>query len=599
VQANGTPGSENALKQPTPHLVWGVTAQNLTPYTKAALSKLLKVVPDVDAIQFRMHDESGLKNSEQVAFWHDVFGTLKQQSPKIRFDLRAKGLPDAVIDDAVNSGINFRITTKFWMEQMGLPFHPTHINPPNQFDRRHSYADLLRYPQRYRMHWRLWNGGTARVLLWADPDYARRFVDATHLYDGDGFEVNEPLCTKMQAQAHDAKPFELLNPQYRYYDYEFERYWHFFQVFGRLGYNPDAPAEIFDREFVRRFGAEAGPHVEKALHRASQVLPRIVAACYPYSAFPMTRGWAEKQIFGDLPKYASAETSDVAQFASFDEEAQVLLGKLETAKTRPTRTARWFQAVSDDIKREMAQAEKAVGERRSKEFVSTMTDLKILSSLALFHARRIPAAVAWNLYKRTGDSQCVDEAIAGERSAQAAWQQLVAAAGDVYTDDLAMGNRKTDLCGHWKDQLPLLERSIAALQRERERSKPSADPSLVKRLAAALADVTPPPQIKHTPIRQAAARQPLTLTATIVSPTGIKWARLRYRAVNQHLDYETLEMHPTQNPGEYTATVPASELPPRYDFMYHIEALDAAGRGSIFPDLETQAPYVVVKINRP
>jgi hypothetical protein len=599
VQANGTPGSENALKQPTPHLVWGVTAQNLTPYTKAALSRLLKLVPDVDAIQFRMHDESGLKNSEQVAFWHDVFGTLKQQSPKIRFDLRAKGLPDTVIDDAVNSGINFRITTKFWMEQMGLPFHPTHINPPNQFDRRHSYADLLRYPQRYRMHWRLWNGGTARVLLWADPDYARRFVDATHLYDGDGFEVNEPLCTKMQAQAHDAKPFELLNPQYRYYDYEFERYWHLFQVFGRLGYNPDAPAEIFDREFARRFGAEAGPHVEKALHRASQVLPRIVAACYPYSAFPMTRGWAEKQILGDLAKYASAETSDVAQFASFDEEAQVLLGQLETAKTHPTQTARWFQRTSDDVNREVEQVERQVGERRSKEFISTITDLKILSNLALFHARRIPAAVAWNLYKRTGNAQCLDEAIAGERSAQAAWQQLVAAAGDVYTDDLAMGNRKTDLCGHWKDQLPLLERSIATLQRERERSKPPADPSPAKRLAAALADTTPPPQVQHTPVHQAAARQPLTLTATIASPAGIKWARLRYRSVNQHLDYESLEMRPTSKPDEYGVTVPASELSPRYDFMYYIEALDAAGRGVIFPDLETQTPYVVVSLKRP
>ena len=82
----------------------------------------------------------------------------------------------------------------------------------DQLNRRHGYADMLRYPQRYKMHWRLWNGGTARVLLWGDPDYARRFVESTHLYDGDGFEVNEPLCTKMEAQPHDAKPFDLLNP---------------------------------------------------------------------------------------------------------------------------------------------------------------------------------------------------------------------------------------------------------------------------------------------------------------------------------------------------------------------------------------------------
>ena len=45
--------------------------------------------------------------------------------------------------------------------------------------------------------------------------------------------------------------------RYRYYDYEFERYWHFFQLSGRLGYNPDTPAEVWQREFRRRFGAAA------------------------------------------------------------------------------------------------------------------------------------------------------------------------------------------------------------------------------------------------------------------------------------------------------------------------------------------------------
>ena len=89
----------------------------------------------------------------------------ERRAPNLRLDLRAKGLPDSVIQSALDAGVPFRITTKYWMEQMGLPFHPTHINQQNQFDRRHSYADLLRYPQRYKMHWRLWNGGTARVLL--------------------------------------------------------------------------------------------------------------------------------------------------------------------------------------------------------------------------------------------------------------------------------------------------------------------------------------------------------------------------------------------------------------------------------------------------
>ena len=207
VQGGGIPGaSQNAGKR-VPGLVWGVTAENLAAYTKAALKRFLEVLPEVDAhpVPHARRDRA-----EARARWQPS-GTrssalIKQTRPDLRFDLRAKGLPDAVIDDALDQGVKARVTTKYWMEQMGLPFHPTHINRQNQHDRRHGYADLLRYPQRYKMHWRLWSGGTTRVLLWGDPDYVRRFAESTQLYDGDGFEVNELLATKMVGEPHDAKP---------------------------------------------------------------------------------------------------------------------------------------------------------------------------------------------------------------------------------------------------------------------------------------------------------------------------------------------------------------------------------------------------------
>jgi hypothetical protein len=592
VQSNATPGTEDALSKPTPGLVWGVNADNLMPYTKAALSKFLKLVPRVDAIQFRMHDESGLKEGEQGAFWRDVFRMLKVQAPKLRVDVRAKGLPDSTIEDGLAAGLNLRVTTKFWMEQMGPPFHPTHVNPQNQQDRRHSYADMLRYPQPYKMHWRLWNGGTSRVLLWADPEYARRFVESTHLYDGDGFEVNEPLCTKMQAQAHDARPFELLKPERRYTDYEFERYWHFFQVFGRIGYNPNTPAEVWDHEFARRFGADAGAHVARALHRASQVLPRIVAACYPYRAFPMTRGWCEKQPLGTLAQYAAAETSDVSQFASFDEEAQVLLGELETAKVRPPQTSRWFHRVAQEITDETNQAKRGTS---SRELASTCDDLMLLANLAEFHARRIRAAVAYCLFKRTGRRDGLAGAVEYERRAIDSWKQL-SACGEQYSDDLMMGSRGKDLCGHWRDEIPVLEKGLGELDQQL-REAPATQPSDA-RLADDFENEPALPTILHEPITRLAAGQPLTIRAQVKSDRGIKWVRLRCRAVNQKLDYETIPMSATGRPDEYQTTVSADRLRSQWDFMYYIEALDTSGHGRNFPDLESQTPYLVVRLQR-
>ena len=100
-----------------------------------------------------------------------------EAAPKMPLELRAKGLTAAEIQSALEAGVNFRLSTKYWMEQMGLPFHPTHVNPQDQANRRHGYADLLVYPQQYKMNWQLWNGGTARIFLWGDPDYARRFLE--------------------------------------------------------------------------------------------------------------------------------------------------------------------------------------------------------------------------------------------------------------------------------------------------------------------------------------------------------------------------------------------------------------------------------------
>jgi len=596
VQGGGIPGNERAPDHPIPGLVWGVTANNLTAYTKAALTEFIKRIP-VDALQFRMHGESGLKKEEEEEFWADVFKMIREVKPDLQIDMRAKELPPTVIRSAITSGIRFRIATKFWMEQFGLPYHPTRINPEKSYIR-HSYGDLLRYPKEYNMTWRLWNGGTNRVLLWGDPDYARRFMESVHLYDGDGFEINEPLATKMEAQPHDATPFELLKPEHRYYEYEFQRYWHLFQVFGQIGYNPNTSSERWDTEFKARFGKTTAPFIERALHRASGILPRIIASCYPYSYFPMTRGWAEKQRLGDLPTYSKTEASDLCQFASFDDEANLLLTGEESARIRPSENSQWFLQTATDVQALIDQAKKK-GDLRNKELGSTLADLGILSNLALYHARRAPAAVYYCLYQRTHDVSALDSAIAHERQAIDAWRQIVIAASDYYNDNLQLGVSVADLCGHWKDELGKLEDGLQKLEQERQHADPSA--MTTKAPAYKFAPAKPFDALFKVELLtpgDAPANRPVKIRVKASAPRGIKWARLSYRAVNQQLEYKHLPMKPNTQTGEYEALIPASEIDPEYDMMYYIELMDKSGRGRIYPDLNKETPYKIIKLIR-
>jgi hypothetical protein len=453
--------------QPEMGKVVGLNLSNLVPYTRAALATFLRSFPEVDTVQFLMNPESGLRTQDAKGFWTSVYEGMKEAAPHLQYEVRAKGVSDDLIEQGQNMGLNIRMNTKYWAEQVGLPYHPTHIQELNQFERRHSYADMLKYPRRYQLHWTLWTSGTTRVLLWGDPEYVKRFAGTTHLGDGEGFDVMEPLATKMAGHPQQLKPFELLAPQYRYYNYEFERYWYFFKLFGRLSYNPNTSPEEWEHEFDRRVGKDAAPYIERGMQQASQILPHIVAYCLPPNHFPTTRGWPERQRQEDLPAYAKVEPSDIEQFESLSDAAKDIVEGRESARISPLKTSQWFSQTSHDVLALVKEAEQHAGPNPSKEFVSTTVDLKILANLASYHAKRIPAGVSLALYNQTHDLFALDDAIAGEKEAIEAWQGIVDAAGDVYNPDLMMGLPEFDLSGSWKDELVKFKHGLAALELER------------------------------------------------------------------------------------------------------------------------------------
>ena len=105
-------------------------------------------------------------------------------------------------------------------------------------------------------------------------------------------------------------------------------------------------------------------------------------------------------------------------------------------------------------------------------------------------------------------------------------------------------------------------------------------------------------RISHQPVLSAKLGESIKVSATVTSPEGVKWVRLRFRSVNQHEDYQILQMLPAGEEGMYEATVPAARINPKFDFMYFIEVMDKRGRGAIYPDLHRETPYKFVKLVR-
>jgi hypothetical protein len=107
-----------------------------------------------------------------------------------------------------------------------------------------------------------------------------------------------------------------------------------------------------------------------------------------------------------------------------------------------------------------------------------------------------------------------------------------------------------------------------------------------------------PPRVRHKHIRRAEAGKSITVTADVCDAGGVKWVHLLYRSVTQYQDYKMLPMVKTDKKDEYKAVVPGVDVEAKWDFMYLIEVMDENGNGKIYPDLEHEAPYIVVKLIR-
>jgi hypothetical protein len=161
-----------------------------------------------------------------------------------------------------------------------------------------------------------------------------------------------------------------------------------------------------------------------------------------------------------------------------------------------------------------------------------------------------------------------------------------------------------DLCGHWKDELALLEKGLDNLVQKRRdfKAQVAQENAAVKTAPAykpaSLASNDKLFRISHKPVTSAPVGKPLAISVQVSAPAGVKWVRLRYRGVNQDLEYQTLPMLPAAEKDTYQAVVAADQIDPKWDLMYLIEVMDNNGKGSIYPDLNKETPYKIVKLIR-
>jgi hypothetical protein len=349
----------------------GLTPENVGPYSYAALKAVLGHCPAIRSVQVRTNWESGIPPERQVAFYRDhVFRAVRDAGRPVTLDMRGWALAGEMVGAATGAGVPVRLSAKYWAEHLGRPYQPAETYPG------YSYLDLLAgRPRPYGFYWELWGLGSHRLLLWGNPGYVRRAVGTFGLGGAEGFEIDAPLAQKgfgnRPGQWGVFTDAELGRRQS--WTWEWERYWLFYTLWGRLSYDPATPDSVWEEELAVRFGASAVPDVMAAYLNASEILQEIVAAHTPD---PNMGIWPEINPGGLIDAYKDALPSDWRYVASPAEAVEGRLRGEASAKQTPTVTAARLERRARETEAAVARAAARV-DPQNREWLSSEPDFLI------------------------------------------------------------------------------------------------------------------------------------------------------------------------------------------------------------------------------
>ncbi len=608
------------------YTIAGLTDATHAAYCRDALAILLREVPAISGVTFRVHEESGIPRGQEN-FWQTQFSAIAQCGRRVEIDLHAKNMTPETLELALATGQPTVISPKYCGEHLSLPYHQASIRElemspegsltdpgtgvlhGNRKFTRYGYADSLAENRTWDVVFRIWPG-TQRFLLAGDPATFAGYGRHASFCGAAGIELSEPLHFKGRQGSGvtggrcgytDAS----LTPRY-----DFDKYRYTYRLWGRLGYHPDADPEVWRRALRQEFGA-AALAVEQALGPVSRVLPLftlahgISANCvfyWPeiYTNLPIA-DTATKTNWDMAPplRFGHVGAMDPQLFLSPDECGDALVAGRPTGKYSPLEVAQWLEDIAAAADAGILAARAQLGAAAVQPaFRRIEEDVLILRGLAVFFAAKFRSAVLWRIHTLTGSRAAGEAAVARYVEGRNAWAAMAERAQGVYRPDITYGRGRTS--GHWQDMIPDFDADIADLRRRLATpAAPTkeADAAAGERAlkVAGAKPVRPTVAVEHTPAEKFRAGQPLAVALRSGAAAPVRVV-LHYRHVNQAERWQAVDL--TRDGAAWRGEIPAAYTSGRYALQYYFEIVTGPTAATLLPPLAADlanTPYFVAR----
>ncbi|MBE7540156.1 MAG: fibronectin type III domain-containing protein [Opitutaceae bacterium] len=383
---------------------------------------------------------------------------------------------------------DFYVEVKYNGEQLGTAYQA--ITSPTNFDPSYSYQGYTSEPRDFKLIYQVRANGTLRIFHWGDPEFVARVARSCQaLGSSSGYSV-EPMTAyyPMTDRYHGAQG-------HHYFRWAWQRDWFWYEVWGRLGYDPSLPSGHFKNLFVRRFG-EARHDLYRLLTVGSKVVPLIASAV---ALGPDHRQWAPELETG-TPDFTNADGRlshgnledgiDVAPLdsmvmTSLAEAARMETSGVQDGRTTPRRTADELFAIAEELE---GMLERPMPPAENKEEADCIRlDAQALAALARFAAERYLAGIALAEYRISRYPRALASARVHLEWARSHWRDLARTADRHYgpiLDTLRMHSEAF----RWESQIAVIDSDlgwISSLEKKLMDEPRGAQESRLSHLAGA------------------------------------------------------------------------------------------------------------------
>ncbi len=561
--------------------VTGVAPEKLADYTAKAVALLIRELPGLYMLGFRVGE-----SSQPASFYREAYlkGIEDAGRQSLHIYTRSWQTTKAqLMPIAAAAHGDLTIEIKFNGEQLGLPYQA--LQGPEYGS--YSYQDYLDVPADYRILWQIRANGTHRFWAWENTAFIRRAVRSCRLGNALGFTLEPHVAY-----------FSVYPDQYyraaqdvAVYKYIWQKHWMWYYAWGRLGYNPDLAESNLVDEFTSRFGA-AGKTIYAAMQQSSRIVPLVYA--YRFVG-PDQRDFSpetetgefdakKKRARQDLLQFAENAPEDGRNFVGIEQYVSERIAGMLDGRVGPFAVAQRLTDAAAET-RLLAGAVPALQGEAADQWRLLRADLLSASYLGDYDAARIRGMAYLEFALHAGNAADYRTALANLMRSRQAWTQLSRAADSIYRPLANPLRSQKDF--QWSSQIAPLERIDATAAGFWQRHANEV-PRLPLESAAADTDA-----FGDVSLTYRAGNNRAVIACSAARSGAIVAATLWWKPLPSELAWQSTPMR-REMAGNGTWRWQAAAPLDAHGMMFMVELRNADGDVRNFPNERQQTPWDVI-----